>query len=79
MDDARSMLLSEAPIGRRMQIRMLRSAPEVSTRLRELGFLENAVVRCVARGHAAMICEVSDARVGLNDRVAETIHVAACE
>jgi Fe2+ transport system protein FeoA len=79
MDTMRSMPLSEAPIGRRMRIRTLRSTPDISARLRDMGLFENAVIRCVARGHAALICEVSDTRVGLNERVADTIHVAACQ
>lgn len=79
MDRNRSIPLSEAPLGRKMLIRALRTTPDLSTRLREMGLFENAVVRCVARGHAAVICEVSDTRLGLNDHVADTIHVADCD
>lgn len=74
-----SMTLSDAPIGARVRIRRLSSRPEISTRLRELGFCENAVVRCIMRGYGNIICEVYDTRVGLNSSLASGIHVAHFE
>lgn len=73
------MTLCDAPIGARVRIHRLTSRPEVSTRLRELGFCENAIVRCVMRGHGNIICEVYDTRVGLNSSLASGIHVSQFE
>ena len=73
------MTLSDAPICARLRIRRLTSRPEVSTRLRELGFCENAIIRCVMRGYGNIICEVYDTRVGLNSSLASGIHVSPFE
>lgn len=70
------MTLSDAPIGARVRIHRLTSRPEISTRLRELGFCENAIVRCLMRGYGNIICEVYDTRVGLNSSLASGIHVS---
>lgn len=67
--------LLDAPLGHHVRIAHLRSAPEICARLRELGFCENAVVRCVTRGHHAIVCEVCNSRLGLNREIAESILV----
>jgi Fe2+ transport system protein FeoA len=74
-----SMTLSDAPIGAPVRIHRLTSRPEISTRLRELGFCENSIVRCLMRGHGNIICEVYDTRVGLNNVLASGIHVSHSE
>jgi Fe2+ transport system protein FeoA len=74
-----SMTLSDVPAGMRVRVRHLSSRPDVSRRLRELGFCENAVVRCIVRGFGNIICEVYDTRVGLNRSLARGIHVAQIE
>jgi ferrous iron transport protein A len=75
-----SMLsLSDAPIGRRFYIQQLGSAPEVCTRLREMGFCENAMVRCISRNGVCLICEVCNTRIGLNSAIAEDIVVSHCD
>ncbi len=69
--------LSEVPAGRFVRIRELQSAPDVCHRLRELGFCENALVRCMTNAEGTLICEVCNARVGINHDVAKNIVVSA--
>jgi len=73
------MTLIDAPNGTRVRIRHLTSRPEISTRLRELGFCENAVVRCVMKGYGNIICEVNNTRVGLDSGLARGIHVSVTD
>ncbi|HTY58129.1 MAG TPA: FeoA family protein [Bacteroidota bacterium] len=73
------MTLIDAPIGSRVRIRHLTSRPEISARLRELGFCENAIVRCVTKGYGNIICEVYNTRVGLDSGLARRIHVSVSE
>jgi Fe2+ transport system protein FeoA len=73
------MTLIDAPVGTFVRIRHLSSRPEISTRLRELGFCENAVVRCVTKGYGNIICEVYNTRVGLDSGLARRIHVSVSE
>ncbi len=68
--------LSEIPVGKRVRIHQLESKPEVCNRLRELGFCENAIIRCVINGEGNLICEVCNTRVGLNHSIAQTIKVS---
>ena len=72
-------LLGDAPLDRQLRIRDLHSQPEVCGRLRAMGLCENAVVRCITRGRGSVICEVCNARVGLNDLLANDIVVAELE
>jgi Fe2+ transport system protein FeoA len=74
-----SIRLSDVPVGVRVRIRHLKSHPDVSRRLRELGFCENAVIRCVTKGYGNIICEVFDTRVGLNRGLAGDIMVSTFE
>ena len=69
--------LTEIPIGRRVQIRQLTSQPELCSRLRELGFCENAIIRCVNKASGSVICEVCNTRIGLNQLVASSIYVSS--
>ena len=73
------LTLSSAPIGRQFRIRHLHSQAEVSARLREMGFCENTIVRCIMKGDGNVICEVRNSRVGLNDVLADSIILAAHE
>ena len=73
----RSLLsLLEAPIGKRVYVQHLTSYPDVCVRLRELGFCDNAMVRCLARNSDRLICEVCNTRIGLNTAVASKIFVS---
>jgi ferrous iron transport protein A len=71
--------LTEVPIGKRYRIAQLRSQHETCSRLREMGFCENAVVRCVNKGNGNIICEVCNTRIGLNHLVASAIFVTALQ
>lgn len=68
--------LAEVPVGRFVRIHQLHSAPEVCNRLRELGFCENAVIRCMMNDEESLICQVCNSRVGLTHRIARDILVA---
>lgn len=72
--------LSNAPLGRRLSVRhLVNSQPELCVRLRELGFCENAIIRCISKNTACLICEVFNTRVGLNANVARNIYVSHLE
>jgi Fe2+ transport system protein FeoA len=78
MNDSKTSL-SEIPAGRYVRIQRLQSQPDVSFRLREMGFCENAIVRLVVNGEGNLICEVCNTRIGLNHALADDIIVAAFE
>ena len=65
--------------GTTVRIQQLTSQPETCMRLRELGFCENATVRCVTNGSMQLICEVCNTRIGINHSVASSIIVAPIE
>ena len=76
----RSLLnLLDAPIGKKLSVRHLSSYPDVCIRLRELGFCENAMIRCLSRNSVCLICEVCNTRIGLNMAVASKIFVSRFE
>jgi Fe2+ transport system protein FeoA len=79
MTPANSMKLSDVPNGSQVRIHHLSSRPEVSARLRAMGFCENAVIRCITKGYGNIICEVYDTRIGLNSSLAQGIHVSHAE
>jgi len=79
MSPQASTTLYDIPSGSKVRIRHLRAQPEVNHRLRELGFCENAVIRCVTRGFGNVVCEISNTRVGLNRHVAKGIVVTSFE
>jgi Fe2+ transport system protein FeoA len=66
--------LQSARPGTRVRVLRLDARPEVSHRLREMGFAENAVIRCL-QGGPAMVCQVQQARVGLSGALAGQIVV----
>jgi Fe2+ transport system protein FeoA len=70
------MRLADAPLGKSVRISRLRSRPEISVRLREMGFCEDAVVRCVMKSHGNIICEILNTRVAMNSRLAGDILVS---
>ncbi len=71
-----SFSLLDAPIGNPLYVRQLTSNPEVCVRLRELGFCENALIRCLSRNDVCLICEVCNTRIGLNSAIAGKILVS---
>jgi Fe2+ transport system protein FeoA len=73
------MRLADAPLGKSVRISRLRSRPDISIRLREMGFCENAVVRCVMKSHGNIICEILNTRIAMNGRLAGDILVSPSE
>ena len=66
--------LSRATVGVAVRIRELAAPPEVATRLREVGFCENQVIRLVA-AQASLICQVCNTRLAISRDLAATILV----
>jgi Fe2+ transport system protein FeoA len=71
--------LTDVPVGQRVRIYQLATQPELCCRLREMGFSENAVVRCLHKAHGNIICEVFNTRIGINNALAEFIAVSPFE
>jgi len=66
--------LSRVKAGAVVCVKQLSSSPEISTRLREMGFCEDQKVKLLSR-HPNIICQVCNARLGLSTRLAEEILV----
>jgi Fe2+ transport system protein FeoA len=66
--------LSHVPEGCTVCIKELTTAPEVSSRLREMGFGEEKHIRLVSHA-ASIICQVCNARLGISKQLAEQIMV----
>jgi Fe2+ transport system protein FeoA len=66
--------LSEVRAGTSVRIKQLSASPEVSHRLREMGFGEEQQVRVVSQ-EANVICQVCHARLGLSQQLAGAILV----
>jgi Fe2+ transport system protein FeoA len=57
-----------------VRIKQLSATPEVTHRLRELGFCEEQKIKLLSR-HGSIICQVCNARLGLSPQLAESILV----
>ncbi len=57
-------------------IKRLATAPELTQRLRELGFCEEQRIKLVAR-QSSFICQVCNARLGISQKLADSILVEA--
>jgi Fe2+ transport system protein FeoA len=68
--------LSTVRAGSLVCIKQLTTAPEVTGRLRELGFCEEQIIRLVTRD-SNLICEVCNARLGISEKLADSILVEA--
>jgi Fe2+ transport system protein FeoA len=68
------MPLSEIDAGSFVRIKQLSASPEVSSRLRELGFCEEQRVKLLSR-NPNLICQVCNARLGLSTQLAGLIWV----
>lgn len=66
--------LNHVRAGEVVCIKQLTGAPEVSNRLREMGFCEDQRIRLVSR-HSNYICQVCNARLGISEQLAQTIMV----
>ena len=68
--------LSRVQAGVEVCIKKLAAAPEVTDRLRELGFCEEQRIKLLTR-RSNFICQVCNARFGISEELAETILVEA--
>ena len=66
--------LSRVKAGMAVRIKELSTPPEVSQRLREIGFVEKQVIKLVIR-QANPICQVCNARLALSAELAQMIIV----
>lgn len=66
--------LNEVRAGTSVRIKQLSASPEVSHRLREMGFCEEQRVKLLSR-HPNLICQVCNARLGLSSQLAGLIMV----
>lgn len=66
--------LSDVQAGTSVRIKQLSASPEMSKRLRELGFCEEQRIKLLSR-NPNLICEVCNARLGLSSRLADLIWV----
>ena len=55
-------------------IKQLDAAPETKERLRELGFCEQQRIKLLSR-HSNLICLVCNSRLGISEKLAESIMV----
>ncbi len=68
--------LSRVQAGTTVCIKHLSTAPELTTRLREMGLCEKQIIRLIARD-SNFICQVCNARLGISEKLAESILVEA--
>jgi len=66
--------LSQVKAGMAVRIQELSAPPEVTQRLREIGFVERQVIRLVIR-QSNLICQVCNARLALSADLARMIIV----
>jgi len=66
--------LSEVQAGDFVRIKQLSASPEMSKRLRELGFCEEQRLKLLSR-NPNLICQVCNARLGLSSQLADLIWV----
>jgi Fe2+ transport system protein FeoA len=66
--------LSRVNTGVAVRIKQLSTPPEVTHRLREMGFCEEQKIKLLSR-HTNIICQVCNARLGISSRLAEKILV----
>ena len=68
--------LSRVEAGTFVCIKELSTTPEVTARLRELGFCEEQTIKLLAR-ESNFICQVCNARLGISEKLADSILVEA--
>ena len=66
--------LSRVQAGALVCIKQIATAPHVTDRLRELGFCEEQTIRLLTRD-SNLICEVCNARLGISEKLADSILV----
>jgi ferrous iron transport protein A len=75
-DNARCEIcpLSRVQAGVAVRIKQLCAAPEVQSRLRELGFCEDQIIRLLT-SQTSFICQVCNARLAISEQLARLIMV----
>lgn len=68
--------LSRVQAGTVVCIKKLLTSPEISDRLRELGFCEEQSIKLLSR-ESNYICQVCNARLGISEELANSIFVQA--
>ena len=66
--------LSDVQAGSSVRIKHVSGSPEITNRLREMGFCEEQKIRLISR-HTHVICQVCHARLGISTKLAEQIMV----
>ncbi len=66
--------LSRVEAGTVVCIKQLSTAPEITERLRELGFCEEQRIKLLTR-QSSFICQVCNARLGISRKLADSIMV----
>ena len=66
--------LSRVKAGVAVRIRQLCAAPEVQSRLRELGFCEDHIIKLLT-SQANFICQVCNTRLAISEQLAKIIMV----
>ena len=68
--------LSRVKAGATVCIKQLATAPDISERLRELGLCEEQRIK-VLTSESTFICQVCNARLGISEKLADSILVEA--
>jgi Fe2+ transport system protein FeoA len=66
--------LSQVRAGTAVRIKQLSAPPEVTHRLREMGFCEERKIKLLAQ-NASVICQVCNVRLGISPELADQILV----
>lgn len=66
--------LNKVRAGMSVRIKQLSAPPEVTHRLREMGFCEEQRIKLLLK-HTNVICQVCNVRLGISAQLAETILV----
>ena len=66
--------LSDVRAGVSVRIKQVSASPEITSRLREMGFCEDQKIRLISR-QSNLICQVCHARLGISSQLAEKILV----
>lgn len=66
--------LSHMAPGSFVRIKQVSASPEITSRLREMGFCEEQKIRLISR-HSNVICQVCHARLGISTQLADKILV----
>ena len=66
--------LNKVRAGMSVRIKQLSASPEVTHRLREMGFCEEQRIKLLLK-HTNVICQVCNVRLGISAQLAETILV----